>query len=1098
MKGVEFILSVLAMTDSWEDMLNGKEVKYGRQEGGSVHFKRTRNASPTWKGVFDAFHLVLKGTTWVIGNGRTVRFWEDQWIEGVGRLSDHIVNQVPVEWKWRPVADFASSNGSWDVAKFAPFLPAEVVIRISSIPPPMECLGSDRPRWMFDRSGKFSVKSAYLLANDDTHLQVDRDWERAWRWKGPQRIRTFLWLALHGRFPTSELCKQRGASDSEMCLCCHGEVESTLHALRDCQLAREVWMQVVPESRRRRFFHQHAKEWFRTNLEADDFKWRMNFGSTCWLLWNCRNDRVFNGATAAVGNIVRSAVHKSEEIARSQNLLRWQQSRSNRVKELGWKKPPSLWQKVNCDAAVCLNSGKAAVGGIIRDDASRFMVAFNKNEGICSVETVELRAILLALQVAKQRGIPRVVVESDSQLAIEQVNRLREEARTPFDPELRSILTVLQGEWEVQFLYTCRENNLCADTLAKQALDVYRGVCFFDDPPGSIAVLVEAELSSPSVLYIVLGGGDSGISLYQFLASKDFQNFQRLQRTTACCLVIITPFKSVLLYPPLRRERKPATSKMEYWFSDHSSPETLENTGNKGRSLTDSDGIARRQRRQNVYRSHRRGLRNYSWEKMQTYVGNNWDGQTIVLHKVKNFFVFKFNSREILKMVLYSSPFTVDGGLLVLSRWYPNMSLDNLRIERISMGICLYGLHVECTSGSYATKMARMIGDPLSVRASEMDARKATYLREKVAMKPYDPLSSGFYLDLWNGDNIWIKCSCDRLYKFCQRCGLVGHAMENCSIDRNEKLDQYLDVSFGLNGAERNMDCKRDEQSNLFPMYMRMTEGQVNKKSTQLSPEYIHKHYHVFRVMREEDILDGFVYSNQLDGNSGEQAHISFDLELIKNHRRYAVQKVGHDLNSNDNMQIDSLEPVARSNTDGFGGFGREDGLGMVAGGGKPSVTWGQVNNMQTNTIRNKSIRSRANMAETRIWSDPQITQSFRFGQRNNQGRDLLRGCQAQVSRNGRTRLVITGIRIRKRHNGAEIGMEEKWRGKRPVPDPVDKTTFKRQQRREAMMRAVLERPARPVVLRDALTLAGRVTRSRQRRLSDFDTEASGEKGSIG
>ncbi|CAI9093911.1 OLC1v1029513C1 [Oldenlandia corymbosa var. corymbosa] len=137
----------------------------------------------------------------------------------------------------------------------------------------------------------------------------------------------------------------------------------------------------------------------------------------------------------------------------------------------------------------------------------------------------------------------------------------------------------------------------------------------------------------------------------------------------------------------------------------------------------------------------------------------------------------------------------------------------------------------------------------------------------------------------------------------------TGHTFENCDISQNKDLEQYLDTNFGLTSTEKNLECGRDENSNLFPQYMRMTEGQLNKKNTRLSPEYINKHFYVFKGMGEVEILDGFVYSSQLDRNKVESAHISFDLELVRNHRRYAVQNVGHDLTSNDNMLIDSLVP---------------------------------------------------------------------------------------------------------------------------------------------------------------------------------------------
>ncbi|CAI9087190.1 OLC1v1021204C1 [Oldenlandia corymbosa var. corymbosa] len=232
---------------------------------------------------------------WVVGNGRTVRFWEDVWVEGAGRLADHAERNIPTEWRMAPVVEFTLPNRSWDVAKMNSILPCDLVGRICRIPPPMEALGKDRPSWLFNKAGKFSVKSAYELALDDSILQANRDWRKIWSWEGPQRMRSFLWLAWHDRLPTNVLCKRRGVIPTETCSGCSREAESTLHALRDCPVARELWTQLVPRDRRHTFFQQELKQWLKSNLDANDLKWKTNFVSTCWLIWRWRNERVFNG-----------------------------------------------------------------------------------------------------------------------------------------------------------------------------------------------------------------------------------------------------------------------------------------------------------------------------------------------------------------------------------------------------------------------------------------------------------------------------------------------------------------------------------------------------------------------------------------------------------------------------------------------------------------------------------------------------------------------------------------------------------------------------------------------------------------------------------
>lgn len=44
-------------------------------------------ASHLWKGIADNRKHVERGLNWRIGNGQTVRFWEDEWVAGCWNLS---------------------------------------------------------------------------------------------------------------------------------------------------------------------------------------------------------------------------------------------------------------------------------------------------------------------------------------------------------------------------------------------------------------------------------------------------------------------------------------------------------------------------------------------------------------------------------------------------------------------------------------------------------------------------------------------------------------------------------------------------------------------------------------------------------------------------------------------------------------------------------------------------------------------------------------------------------------------------------------------------------------------------------------------------
>ncbi|CAN1242896.1 Putative ribonuclease H protein At1g65750, partial [Linum perenne] len=105
--------------------------------------------------------------------------------------------------------------------------------------PPNSDLGDDIPVWGLEANGLYSVKSGYALAKG-LALDVDEKlWNRIWKWDGSQRIRQFMWLAVHDRLLTNAERHRRHLADSADCGLCNGTTETCEHILRHCPMARQ-------------------------------------------------------------------------------------------------------------------------------------------------------------------------------------------------------------------------------------------------------------------------------------------------------------------------------------------------------------------------------------------------------------------------------------------------------------------------------------------------------------------------------------------------------------------------------------------------------------------------------------------------------------------------------------------------------------------------------------------------------------------------------------------------------------------------------------------------------------------------------------------
>lgn len=161
----------------------------------------------------------------------------------------------------------------------------------------------------------------------------------------------------------------------------------------------------------------------------------------------------------------------------------------NRKDEIlvSWEYPHCGTLKFNMDGSRG-NNGNATSGGVLRDDAGRWVSGFARNLGCATITFAELYAIFDALRISKRLHIQCLVVESDSIVAVDLV-------RSSVTPEhqhaslVRTIRQMLSFEgWDCQLRHVFREANGVADWLANFAHTLPKSLVEFDScPPECIA-----------------------------------------------------------------------------------------------------------------------------------------------------------------------------------------------------------------------------------------------------------------------------------------------------------------------------------------------------------------------------------------------------------------------------------------------------------------------------------------------------------------------------------------------------------------------------------------------------------------------------------
>ena len=156
-------------------------------------------------------------------------------------------------------------------------------------------------QWSLTNSGIYTVKSLRSTLDNLILLPSDGD-EFKWNKLVPIKVNILFWRVWLNRIPTRLNLQNKGIiCPSIMCPLCDLEAEDINHLFYRCSLAKTLWSKVMEWWGL--IFHQDLSMesiWCTVSaarlqgLAATVFD--AIFRSVIWLMWSCRNDKVFDSA----------------------------------------------------------------------------------------------------------------------------------------------------------------------------------------------------------------------------------------------------------------------------------------------------------------------------------------------------------------------------------------------------------------------------------------------------------------------------------------------------------------------------------------------------------------------------------------------------------------------------------------------------------------------------------------------------------------------------------------------------------------------------------------------------------------------------------
>ncbi|KAJ1387769.1 Reverse transcriptase zinc-binding domain [Sesbania bispinosa] len=258
---------------------------------------------------------------WNVGNGKQVRFWNDSWLRSGTVLKDVLIDHISPAMEVSTVNGMINSMGEWDVHKLKDIIPDWAVKEVCGNVPPDPNFEDDRVSWALNDNGRFSTKTAYHLAANSRNGPFHKVSSILWKCKVPQRLKCFVWMVLKGGLKTKSFCFSRKLTNDDRCPICLVNLEDTLHVLRDCPQAFEVWERFRTADFCPNFYSEDMLEWISHNLSIhicfQGVPWPTIFMVSISSLWYHRNSKTFSGKDVRVDELFQTIVARAQEYSNS-------------------------------------------------------------------------------------------------------------------------------------------------------------------------------------------------------------------------------------------------------------------------------------------------------------------------------------------------------------------------------------------------------------------------------------------------------------------------------------------------------------------------------------------------------------------------------------------------------------------------------------------------------------------------------------------------------------------------------------------------------------------------------------------------------------
>lgn len=192
--------------------------------------------SSIWSSIKIEHSIILEYSSWNIGNGELVNFWNDRWCGQPLAITLNMPTSLSHQLNAK-VCDFIDDFQWIFPISFQIMFPAVRQLAHQVIIPKVHI--EDSLVWNNSSSGDLTFKEAYLFkspAGQNLH------WAKIiWSPDIPPSKSLLVWRVMHDRLRTDENLMIRGCNLASLCNNCFMHSESTFHLFFQCPFAVKIW-----------------------------------------------------------------------------------------------------------------------------------------------------------------------------------------------------------------------------------------------------------------------------------------------------------------------------------------------------------------------------------------------------------------------------------------------------------------------------------------------------------------------------------------------------------------------------------------------------------------------------------------------------------------------------------------------------------------------------------------------------------------------------------------------------------------------------------------------------------------------------------------